>query len=114
MEFETPQKIRSDVQAEIDALDKLPELFGRAFPHNGKRDFRGFTQEDYDTFTAGLFYKVGDSGECRWVGGKNGVEAARLKLEELGYAVTVTPPEEGKFWNVRFTAKCATTEHARA
>ncbi len=77
--------IAESLTDEADALDKLPELAATPFPHNGHEDFRGFTDEDYATFVAGLFQRADDPAQLKWLGGASRVDAARAKLESLGY-----------------------------
>lgn len=72
---------------ELEELEKHEELRGCAFPFRGHRDFRGFTQDDYDNFPGGLWVSINDARKAKWFGGKALAQAAREKLEELGYAV---------------------------
>jgi|SRR6267142_2659736 len=75
-----------ECKAEVEGLDKLPELAATPFPYRDKRDFRGFTEDDYANFVAGTFVKVTDPSQVKWMGGAARFDAAKEKLESLGYA----------------------------
>ncbi len=78
--------------AEMLALDAIPELQGTPFPFHGKRDFRGFTQDDYENFAGGVFAKIDEPGDMKWFGGRLKFESAKAKLLELGYDLTYRHP----------------------
>lgn len=88
-----------EVTAEVKALDGLPELAATPFPFRGHRDFRTFTQGDYDNFSAGVFTKVSDPFQCKWRGGRIKANMAKNKLLELGYVVKFTPPHTEEIGN---------------
>jgi hypothetical protein len=75
---------------EMLALDAMPELSPTPFPYRGHKDFRGFTQDDYDNWAGGVFQRVSDPNQAKWIGGKSRMQDALLKLLSLGYVVTVS------------------------
>ncbi len=78
---------------EMDALAEMPELAATPFPFRGKPDFRGFTQDDYDNFSAGVFSR---GARLKWFGGKICFERALAKLEKIGYVCTVIFPHRAE------------------
>jgi hypothetical protein len=84
----------------LEEMDKLPELAPTPWPFRGMRDFRGFTQDDYDNYVAGIFTKVDDPAQASWRGGWCRLEAAKAKIEELGYVTVVEPI--GRYFKIMF------------
>jgi hypothetical protein len=80
------------IKAELDALDKRPELAPTPWPFRGHRDFRRFTQDDYDNFGGGIFNKVTDPTQIKWFGGRIKANVALAKLQSLGYFVRFSTP----------------------
>lgn len=80
------------IKTELAALDKLPELASTPFPFRGHDDFRRFTQDDYDNFSAGVFSRVSDPFQCKWKGGRVKANVALAKLQSLGYTVYFREP----------------------
>ena len=108
-----------DRSEELKALDSLPELKATPFPFLGHRDFRRFTQTEHDNFVGGLFQKVSNPKECKWIGGKARLLDALVALTSRGYVVEVTGPHiseisneadgygkvSTRWFTLRFTAK---------
>lgn len=92
---------------EIVELSSVAELAGDTFPFRGHPDLRGFTDDDYRNFSAGVYQKSRDARVCKWLGGADRVEAAKAKLKELGYTITTIAPLPfvDKWWSVWFEAK---------
>lgn len=87
----------------IEQMNALPGLHGDTFPFRGHVDFRGFTQDDYNHFSAGLFQKVPDrlsfggdgqfsSSPCKWFGGRDRFEIALKTLLGMGLDCRCTFP----------------------
>ena len=63
-----------------------------------------------ETWAGGVFTKIGSDGKVPdgpktavWVGNEPRVEAARSKLEALGYAVIVNEPSKvSRWWKITF------------
>ena len=81
---------------EMGALAEMPELAATPFPFRGKPDFRGFTQDDYDNFSAGVFSR---GARLKWFGGRLRFESALKTLEKIGYVCTVTLPHIAEIGN---------------
>lgn len=94
---------------ELELLDKFPELAKSEFPFRGHPDFRKFTGDDYDYFSAGIFQNTGDARKCKWFGGIQRFAAAYVKLRDSGYRLRLETPtanEDGKrWWVIHFTPK---------
>ncbi len=78
----------------------LPELAADKFPFRGHEDFRGFTQDDYADFAGGVFSRVEDPEQCKWIGGSNRVSAAKKTLEDHGFVVIAAT--DGRWQVLRF------------
>lgn len=86
----------------IDELAKLPALAPTPFPFRGHKDFRGFTQDDYDNWAAGIFERViapdgfvmpnAAPERYKWIGGSARLLAAMNQLSAEGYTLRVVGP----------------------
>lgn len=84
---------------EVEELAKLPELIDTPFPYRGYRDFRTFTQDDYDNFSSGVLQNTNDPAQLKWIGGAMRFSIAREKLAALGYRLDVREPHVSEIGN---------------